>query len=67
MSCGNKKFSKIVSSQLLSSLLSNVKSFEAKLELWNVQLEQNTAVHFPTLIAWENLLQHLNIKMHVQI
>ncbi|XP_016061495.1 PREDICTED: general transcription factor II-I repeat domain-containing protein 2B-like isoform X1 [Miniopterus natalensis] len=35
--------------QLLSSLLSNVKSFEAKLRLWKVQLERNNTVHFPTL------------------
>lgn len=35
--------------QLLSSLLSNVKSFEAKLKLWKVQLERNNTVHFPTL------------------
>lgn len=37
--------------QLLSSLLSNVKSFEAKLHLWKVQLERNHTVHFPTLEA----------------
>ena len=35
--------------QLLSSLLSNVKSFEAKLKLWKLQLEQNITVHFSTL------------------
>nr|KAF6460617.1 hypothetical protein HJG59_011522 [Molossus molossus] len=35
--------------QLLSSLLSNVKSFEAKLRLWKVQLERSNKVHFPTL------------------
>jgi len=35
--------------QLLSSLLSHVKSFEAKLNLWKVQLERNNTVHFPTL------------------
>lgn len=35
--------------QLLSSLLSNVKSFEAKLKLWQFQLEQGNIVHFPTL------------------
>ncbi|XP_045114791.1 general transcription factor II-I repeat domain-containing protein 2-like [Portunus trituberculatus] len=35
--------------QLLSSLLSNVKSFEAKLKLWKVQLERSNTVHFPTL------------------
>ncbi|KAK1342073.1 hypothetical protein QTO34_016826 [Cnephaeus nilssonii] len=35
--------------QLLSSLLSNVKSFEAKLRLWEVQLKRNNTVHFPTL------------------
>ena len=34
---------------LLTSLLSNVKSFEAKLKLWKLQLEQNITVHFPTL------------------
>ena len=35
--------------QLLSSLFSNVKSFEAKLKLWQVQLEKWITVHFPTL------------------
>uniref|UniRef100_A0A9J7YT13 SPIN-DOC-like zinc-finger domain-containing protein n=1 Tax=Cyprinus carpio carpio TaxID=630221 RepID=A0A9J7YT13_CYPCA len=35
--------------QLLSSLLSNVKSFEAKLKLWQFQLEQGNIAHFPTL------------------
>nr|KAF6500962.1 hypothetical protein HJG59_007983 [Molossus molossus] len=35
--------------QLLSFLLSNVKSFEAKLKLWKVQLERNNMVHFPIL------------------
>ena len=35
--------------QLLSSLLSNVKSLEAKLKLWKVKLKQNNAVNFPTL------------------
>ena len=35
--------------QLLSSLLSNVKSFEAKLNLWQMQLEKGNMVHFPTL------------------
>ena len=35
--------------QLLSSLLSNVKSFEGKLKLWKLQLEQNITAHFPTL------------------
>ncbi|XP_074050066.1 general transcription factor II-I repeat domain-containing protein 2A-like isoform X2 [Macrotis lagotis] len=35
--------------QLLSNLLSNVKSFEAKLKLWKMQLERNNTVHFPTL------------------
>ncbi|KAM4043803.1 general transcription factor II-I repeat domain-containing protein 2-like [Anomaloglossus baeobatrachus] len=35
--------------QLLSSLLSNVKSFETKLKLWKTQLERNNTVHFPTL------------------
>ncbi|KHJ40557.1 hypothetical protein D918_09394 [Trichuris suis] len=37
--------------QLLSSLLSNVKSFEAKLRLWKLQLEKGNTVHFPTLEA----------------
>lgn len=35
--------------QLLSSLLSNVKSFEVKLKLWQLQLEKGNTVHFPTL------------------
>nr|KAF6489938.1 hypothetical protein HJG59_010330 [Molossus molossus] len=35
--------------QLLSSLLSNVKSCEAKLRLWKVQLKRNNMEHFPTL------------------
>ena len=35
--------------QLLSSLLSHVKSFEAKLNLWKVQLKRNNTAHFPTL------------------
>ena len=35
--------------QLISSLLSDVKLFEAKLRLWKVQLEKNNTVHFPTL------------------
>ena len=35
--------------QLLSSLLSNVKSFESKLKLWKAQLERGNTVHFPTL------------------
>uniref|UniRef100_H3APJ3 HAT C-terminal dimerisation domain-containing protein n=1 Tax=Latimeria chalumnae TaxID=7897 RepID=H3APJ3_LATCH len=35
--------------QLLTSLLSNVKSFEAKLKLWKMQLEKGNTVHFPTL------------------
>ncbi|RXN38641.1 general transcription factor II-I repeat domain-containing 2-like protein [Labeo rohita] len=35
--------------QLLSSLLSHVKSFEAKLKLWQSQLEKSCTVHFPTL------------------
>nr|KAF6492416.1 hypothetical protein HJG59_009619 [Molossus molossus] len=35
--------------QLHDSLLSNVKSFEAKLRLWKVQLKRNNTVHFPTL------------------
>ncbi len=35
--------------QLLSSLLSNLKSFEAKLKLWQLQLETGNTVHFPTL------------------
>ena len=37
------------SNKLLSSLFSNVKSFEAKLKLCKLQLEQNITVHFPTL------------------
>ncbi len=35
--------------QLLGSLLSNVKSFEAKLKLWQLQLETGNTVTFPTL------------------
>ena len=35
--------------QLLSSLLSNVKSVEAKLKLWKLQHEQNNTAHLPTL------------------
>nr|KAF6426423.1 hypothetical protein HJG59_009131 [Molossus molossus] len=35
--------------QLLSFLLSNMKSFEAKVRPWKVQLERNNMVHFPTL------------------
>ncbi|XP_073330798.1 general transcription factor II-I repeat domain-containing protein 2A-like [Pagrus major] len=35
--------------QLISSLLSNVKSFEVKLRLWQGQLERGNTVHFPTL------------------
>ncbi|TWW71201.1 hypothetical protein D4764_17G0006840 [Takifugu flavidus] len=35
--------------QLVSSLLSNVKSFEVKLRLWQGQLERGNTVHFPTL------------------
>lgn len=35
--------------QLLSSLFSNVKSLEAKLKLWRLQLEKGITVHFPTL------------------
>ncbi|XP_069811921.1 general transcription factor II-I repeat domain-containing protein 2A-like [Dendropsophus ebraccatus] len=35
--------------QFLSSLLSHVKSFEAKLKLWKVQLERSNTVHFPIL------------------
>ncbi|CAK6436213.1 unnamed protein product [Pipistrellus nathusii] len=35
--------------QLLSTLLSKVISFEAKLRLWKVQLERNNTMHFPTL------------------
>uniref|UniRef100_UPI00358F8063 general transcription factor II-I repeat domain-containing protein 2A-like n=1 Tax=Myxine glutinosa TaxID=7769 RepID=UPI00358F8063 len=35
--------------QLLSSLQSHVKSFEAKLKLWQVQLERGNTIHFPTL------------------
>nr|KAF6471609.1 hypothetical protein HJG59_010988 [Molossus molossus] len=34
---------------LSSSLLSNMKSFEAKLRLWKVQLQRSNTVHFPTL------------------
>ncbi|KAK0153315.1 General transcription factor II-I repeat domain-containing protein 2A [Merluccius polli] len=35
--------------QLVNSLLSNVKSFEVKLRLWQGQLERGNTVHFPTL------------------
>ncbi|TWW71158.1 General transcription factor II-I repeat domain-containing protein 2A [Takifugu flavidus] len=35
--------------QLISSLLSNVKTFEVKLRLWQEQLERGNTVHFPTL------------------
>lgn len=35
--------------QLISSLLSNMKSFEVKLRLWQAQLERGNTVHFPTL------------------
>ncbi|XP_074045122.1 LYR motif-containing protein 9 isoform X1 [Macrotis lagotis] len=35
--------------QLLSTLFSNMESFEAKLRLWKVQLERNNMVYFPTL------------------
>nr|KAF6469809.1 hypothetical protein HJG59_011166 [Molossus molossus] len=35
--------------QLLSSLLPNIKLFEAKLRPRKVQLERDTMVHFPTL------------------
>ncbi|KAL6465184.1 hypothetical protein MHYP_G00253170 [Metynnis hypsauchen] len=35
--------------QLLVSLLSHVKSFEAKLKLWQVQLARGNVGHFPTL------------------
>uniref|UniRef100_A0A8C4FES4 HAT C-terminal dimerisation domain-containing protein n=1 Tax=Dicentrarchus labrax TaxID=13489 RepID=A0A8C4FES4_DICLA len=35
--------------QLISSLLSNVKSSEVKLRLWQGQLEMGNTVHFPTL------------------
>ena len=36
-------------SQLLNSLFAKVKSFEAKLHLWKVQLESNNTAHFPIL------------------
>lgn len=35
--------------QLLSSLLSYMKSYKVKLKLWQVQLERGYMVHFPTL------------------
>ena len=34
---------------LLSSFFTKVKSFEAKLKLWRLQLEKGITVHFPTL------------------
>ncbi|KAK0148944.1 General transcription factor II-I repeat domain-containing protein 2 [Merluccius polli] len=37
------------SDQLLSTLLSTVKSFEAKLALWQMQLDKGNTAHFPTL------------------
>lgn len=37
--------------QLLSTLLSTVRSFEGKLTLWQVQLDKGNTVHFPTLHA----------------
>ncbi|XP_035862707.1 general transcription factor II-I repeat domain-containing protein 2B-like [Sander lucioperca] len=35
--------------QLVSARVSNVKSFEAKLKLWQMQLVKGNSVHFPTL------------------
>lgn len=35
-------------SQLLSFMLSNVESFDAKLKHWQVELEKGNTVHFPT-------------------
>ena len=35
--------------QLLSALVSNVKTFEGKLKLWQMQLAKGNSVHFPTL------------------
>ena len=35
--------------QLVSALVSNVKSFEAKLKLWQMQLVNGNSVYFPTL------------------
>ncbi|KAK0132869.1 General transcription factor II-I repeat domain-containing protein 2A [Merluccius polli] len=35
--------------QLVSALVSNVKAFEAKLKLWQIQLLKGNTVHFPTL------------------
>ncbi|KAJ4931375.1 hypothetical protein JOQ06_025672 [Pogonophryne albipinna] len=40
---------KVAYRTVFSSLLSNVKSFEAKLKLWQLQLEKGNTVHFPTL------------------
>nr|KAF6462194.1 hypothetical protein HJG59_011252 [Molossus molossus] len=51
--------------QLLSSLLSNTKSFEAKLSLWNMPLKRTNTVSFPTLEG-QNLLGCLNILVNVQ-
>ena len=35
--------------QLLNVMLAKVKSFETKLALWKVQLQNNDTTHFPTL------------------
>ena len=35
--------------QLLSALVSNVKTFEGKLKLWQMQLAKGNSMHFPTL------------------
>ncbi|KFD59086.1 hypothetical protein M513_00249, partial [Trichuris suis] len=37
------------SNQLLSSLVSNVKSFEPQLRLWKLELEKVNTVHSPTV------------------
>nr|KAF6500908.1 hypothetical protein HJG59_007935 [Molossus molossus] len=50
--------------QLLSTLLSKVKSSEAKLRLWKVQLQRNNMVHFLTLERQSLLLP---LKMLVKV
>ena len=36
--------------QLLNSMFAKVKSFETKLQLWKVQLQNNNTTHFPSLL-----------------
>ena len=51
--------------QLLNYMFAKVKSFETKLQLWKVQLQNNNTTYFPSLQE-QNYLPQQNMRLSVQ-